>query len=146
MGKPNSARQIRERREKILLLMSRGMNQINMAKELGVMRLTITRDMKYINEMTRHGLYDFAKTGATVLFNCIQGLDECLDKTWNIFENKDNDPRINYWHKIACIRLAATINEKKFGIFTNGPAMMEVNRLSEEAKRLHDNTLMIKIN
>ena len=41
----NKPRQIRERREKIQLLMSRGMSQINIAKELGVTRRTIIRDL-----------------------------------------------------------------------------------------------------
>ena len=140
MGKPNTPRKIRERREKILLLMSRGMNQINIAKELGTTRMTIMRDMHYINEMSRHGLYDMAKTSSTLYFNCIQGLDECLDVCWRIFNNVDNNPQINQWHKIAAIRIAATINEKKFNIFANGPAMMQLNKLSEVVKTLKENT------
>lgn len=135
----NSPRKIRERREKILLLMSRGMNQINIAKELGTTRMTIMRDMHYINEISRHGLYDMAKTSATLYFNCIQGLDECLDVCWRIYNNVDNNPEINQWHKMAAIRLAATINEKKFNIFANGPAMLEVNRLREDITALKEN-------
>jgi IS30 family transposase len=84
MGKPNTPRKIRERREKIQLLMSRGMNQTNIAKELGTTRMTIMRDMHYINEMSRHGLYDMANTSATLYFNCIQGLeDRSADKSDN---------------------------------------------------------------
>ena len=140
----NSPRKIRERREKILLLMSRGMNQINIAKELGTTRMTIMRDMHYINEMSRHGLYDMAKTSATLYFNCIQGLDECLDVCWRIYNNVDNNPGINQWHKIAAIRIAATINEKKFNIFANGPAMMEFNRLREVVQQLKEDALKDK--
>jgi hypothetical protein len=40
---------------------------------------------------------------------------------------------------LAAIRLAATINEKKFGIFANGPAMLEVNRLREDVRALKEN-------
>jgi IS30 family transposase len=44
MAVKNSPRKIRERREKIQLLMSRGMNQINIAKELNVAPRTIIRE------------------------------------------------------------------------------------------------------
>ena len=121
--------------------MSRGMNQINMARELGTTRMTIMRDMHYINEMSRHGLYDMAKASATLYFNCIQGLDECLDVCWRIFNNEDNNPEINQWNKIAAIRLAAYINEKKFNIFVNGPAVLELDKLGEKVKTLRDTVL-----
>jgi hypothetical protein len=114
------------------------MNQINIAKELGTTRMTIMRDMHYINEMSRHGLYDMAKTSATLYFNCIHGLDECLSVCWNIYNNEDNS-RITMWHRIAALRLAANINAKKFELFTSGPAILEVDKLSEEVDTLEKN-------
>jgi hypothetical protein len=137
----NSPRKIRERRIKIQLLQSRGMNQIKIAEELGVNPVTITRDMAYINEMSRHGLYGMAKTSATLIYNCIQGLDECLDVCWRIHDNPDNNPEINQWHKIAAIRLAILINEKKANIFMNGPAILEVDTLTRKVKELRDDVI-----
>jgi hypothetical protein len=134
-------RQIRERRMKIQLLQARGMNQIKIAEELGVNPVTITRDMAYINEMSRHGLYGMAKTSATLIYNCIQGLDECLDVCWRIHDNPDNNPEINQWHKIAALRLAVLINEKKANIFLNGPAILEVETLTKRVKELRDDVL-----
>jgi hypothetical protein len=121
--------------------MSRGMNQTKIASELGVTRMTIIRDIHYINEMSRHGLYGMAKTSATLCYNCIQGLDECLDVCWRIHDNVESNPEINQWHKIAAVRLAASINEKKFNILMNGPAILEVDRLSEKVKTLRDNII-----
>jgi DNA-binding NarL/FixJ family response regulator len=60
--KLHSVKEIRERREKILLLMSRGYNQGDIARELGTTRQTICKDMKTINEMTNKGLYNFGKS------------------------------------------------------------------------------------
>jgi DNA-binding CsgD family transcriptional regulator len=136
MGKPNSARKL-ERREKILVLMSRGMNQINIAKELGVARNTIIRDMKHVNEMTKHGLYDLARsTLSTMYFNCLQGMDECLNECWRIYRKEDNDPETNKWHRIAALRLISVINEKKFNIFSNGPAYMQIDNANTEIGKL----------
>jgi DeoR/GlpR family transcriptional regulator of sugar metabolism len=112
------------------------MNQINIARELGVTPMTIQRDMHYINEMSRHGLYDMAKTTATLVYNCIQGLDECLEVCWRIHDNIDNDPEINQWHKIAAVRLAASINEKKFNIVMNGPSILELDKLKDRVNTM----------
>ena len=38
-----------------------------------------------------------------------------------------------------------TINEKKFNIFANGPAMIEVNRLSGEVRTMKTNTFDDKV-
>ena len=95
MGRPCSAKEIRERREKVLLLLSRGYNQTDIAKELNTTRQTVMRDMKNINEMTNKGLYDLAKaTLSTMYFNCIIGLNEVQKECWKIYHNLENDPTI----------------------------------------------------
>ena len=136
MANQNTPRKIRERRERIQLLMSRGMNQINIARELNVNAVTIRRDLAYISEMSRHGLYGIGRTTATLVYNCLQGLDECLDVCWRIHDNPDNNTEINQWHKIAAVRLAASINEKKFNIVMNGPSILELDGLKEKVNTL----------
>jgi hypothetical protein len=36
-----------------------------------------------------------------------------------MYRNLENDPRILTWHKIAALRLAADINDKKFSMFSS---------------------------
>jgi hypothetical protein len=142
--KPHSAREIRERREKVLLLMSRGYNQTDIAKELGTTRQTVIRDMKNIYEMTNRGLFNLAKvTLPTMFFNCVQGLDELLKECWCIYNGKyDGDKRsINTMQRVAILRLANDIMNSKFNIFTNGPAMMEIGKLHDELEILKRETL-----
>ena len=137
MGKPHSVKDIRERRERILLLMARGYNQRDIAKELGTTRSTIHRDMKVINELTNKGLFDMAKvTFATMYYNCVDGLDAILRECWKIHDNLENNPRIAMWHKIAALRLAAEIYDKKFTMFQNGPATMQLRRLHDRVDEL----------
>jgi hypothetical protein len=44
-------------------------------------------------------------------------------------------------HKIAALRLAVLINEKKANIFMNCPAVIEVNTLTEKVKTLRNDVL-----
>ena len=135
--KPHSAREIRERREKELLLMAKGCNQQDIAHELGISRMTINRDMHYINEMTNKGLFDIARASfSTMYYNCVDGFNEIMKECWKIYYNADNDPHISQWHKIAALRLAADIQEKKFRMFQDGPAVMDLNRMHDEVEEL----------
>jgi transcriptional regulator len=101
--KPHSAKEIRERREKVLILMAKGHNQSDIAKELHTTRNTIMRDIKEINEWTRKGLYDLAKQSlSTMLYSCIIGLNEIEKEAWKIYKNNDND-------KVNALRLLVDI-------------------------------------
>ena len=136
--KPHTAKQIRERREKVLILMSKGMNQSDIARELHTTRRTVLRDVKELNQWTKRGLYDLAKqTLPTMYYNCIIGQNELAKECWKIYKTDPaNDPSINNWHKIAALRLLIDINKSKFQMFQDGPTFMEVNRLQSELERI----------
>jgi hypothetical protein len=55
-----------------------------------------------------------------------------------MYRNIENDPRILTWHKIAALRLAADINDKKFSMFQNGPAFMQLRELHDELHYISD--------
>jgi len=98
--------------------------------------------MKNINEMTNKGLYDLAKaTLSTMYFNCVIGMNEIQKECWKMYRNIENDPRILTWHKIAALRLAADINDKKFSMFQNGPAFMQLRELHDELDALRKQAL-----
>ena len=138
----NTSKQIRERREKIMILLGRGYNQMDIARELRITRMTLNRDMHYINEMTSKGLFGLAKdTFATMYFNCVEGCNEILRECWKIYKNVENDPRITQWHKIAALRLAHEVQNHKFSMFQNGPATMLLGQLHDEVAELRKQAL-----
>jgi hypothetical protein len=133
----NNPKQIRERREKIMLLMARGYNQMDIANELGISRMTINRDMHYINQMTSKGLFGLAKdTFATMYFNCVEGCNEILRECWKIYKNVENNPAITQWHKMAALRLAHEVQHHKFSMFQNGPATMHLGQLQDKVDEI----------
>jgi hypothetical protein len=52
-----------------------------------------------------------------------------------------DDPGINYGIRLAVLNQLRKCSESKFSMFQSGPALMEVNRLDEEAKRIHAHIL-----
>jgi hypothetical protein len=140
--KPHSARQIRERREKVLILISKGYHQTDIAKELHVDRNTVMRDIKELNQWTRRGLYDMAKQSlSTMLYSCLIGLNEAEKEAWRLYNNENNDPEFSNWHKMAALRLLIDINKSKFRMFSDGPAFMEIGRLQSELGRIKETYL-----
>src|SRR5687768_12248903 len=137
VGKPNSQRHIRERREKLLFLMAKGHNQSELVKELGVTIQTINNDMRAINKDTNHGLFDIAKaTLPTMYLSCIETVNQALRASWNVHDNTDDDKV-----KIMAINIIRKCGETKFSLFQGGPAMMEVNRLTDDVKALRERML-----
>lgn len=143
--RPHTKKVIRERREQMLLLMSRGYTQGEIARELKVTRQTISSDMIHINEITNRGLHGLAKeTLTTIYFNCIQGVDEVQKEAWKIYRNEDKDPTISNWHKIAALKICMDASEKKFAMIAAGPAMVHMNRLENEVTELKNDLLKDK--
>ena len=70
--------ELEERREKILNLQSMGYSQYAIIKELGISRMTMSRDMRVINESTKKGFFGLAKneTLSTYFYNCFQGIND----------------------------------------------------------------------
>ena len=115
---------------------------MDVARELGISRMTLNRDMHYINEMNNRGLFEMAKKSfATMYLNCVEGLNEILKECWKIYKNEENDQRINQWHKIAALRLANDVQKDKFSMFQNGPATMHIGKLHEQVEELRRFTL-----
>jgi transcriptional regulator len=141
MGKPNSKKRIEERREQILLLLSRGYSQSDICRELDITRMTMSRDMKFINETSKRGLFGLAKeTLSTMYFDCVRGINEVQKECWRIYRNNDNNREIQQWHRMAALKLIRKCNDTKFEMFQTAPALMEIQRLQNEVNQIKDNT------
>lgn len=96
-GKANSKKVIAERREKILSLMVKGYSQMDMCKELGVTRQTISKDMKWIMKALKK---DYSGL-STMFFSCMDGMNQVQRECWKIYRNEDNNPEIQQWARCS---------------------------------------------
>jgi hypothetical protein len=134
--------EIEDRREKILNLQSMGYSQYAIIKELGITRMSMSRDMRAINESTKKGLFGLAKneTLSTYFYNCVQGINDVQKECWKIFRNDDNNPEINQFHKMKALEILRKSALTKFDMFTNVPGFMELERLRTEIKDIKEKT------
>ena len=134
--------EIEERRENILNLQSMGYSQFAIIQKLGITRMTMSRDMRAINESTKKGLFGVAKneTLSTYFYNCVQGINDVQKECWKIYRNENNNPEITHYHRMKALDLLRKTNETKFNMFTNVPGFMELEKLRTEIKYIKEKT------
>ena len=133
---PHNRMQIKERREDVLLLLTKGMKGYEIAKELGVDASTVSRDTQYLISQSHNYLNTLAKEALPFMYQTsIEGIRNVLKECWNIYTTKSNK-EITWFHKIAALKLAKECNEALFKLTAEGPSVMYVKLLEERLERI----------
>jgi len=115
--------------------MAKGMSQKDISIALDVTRQTIHRDLHYINKSMDREYNNMIRESIPTLFdNCLQSLNELLKEAWAFYIR--NDTTITHWHRLAALRLINDVSDKKFNMISNGPALMEINKLKTKLEEL----------
>jgi IS30 family transposase len=130
-GIPNNQTVIRERREKLWSPLTRGMKTCEIAKELNVDNSTVSRDIKYLTAQSQNYLNDLAKETLPFMYQTsIEGIRSILKECWNIYQSNDN--KINWFQRLAALKLAKECNEAIFNLVDEGPSVMYLKQLQEK--------------
>jgi HTH domain len=138
---PHNRIQIKERRESILILLTKGKKGYEIAKELRVDASTVSRDIQYLISQSHNYLNTLAKETLPFMYQTsiegIRNFKEC----WNIYTTENNNDNINnkditWFHKIAALKLAKECNEALFRLTADGPSVMYVKLLEERLERI----------
>lgn len=123
--------QIKERREDVLILLTKGMKGYEIAKELEVDASTVNRDIQYLISQSHNYLNSLAKEALPFMYQTsIEGIRNVLKECWNIYTNESNKD-ITWFHKLAALKLAKECNETLFKLTAEGPSVMHVKLLEE---------------
>jgi IS30 family transposase len=126
-----------ERRQKLWTLLTRGMKGYEIAKELNVDPSTISRDIQYLTSQSQKFLDDLAKESLPFMYKTsIDGIREVLKECWNIYESTDE--QVNYFQRLAALKLAKECNESQFKLLSEGPSIMYVQNLEEKLTQIEE--------
>jgi IS30 family transposase len=135
MGANNNKLVIQDRRQKIWTLLTRGMKGYEIAKELNTTPATISRDIQYLTSQSQNFLNDLAKESLPFMYKTsIDGIREVLKECWNIYESTDE--QVNYFQRLAALKLAKECNEAQFKLLSEGPSIMYVQNLEEKLTQI----------
>ena len=139
---PHNRITIKERRENILMLLTKGMKGYQIAKELGVDASTVSRDINYLVGQSQNYLNSLAKEALPFMYQTsIEGIKNILKECWNIYtiESNSDDSKnkeITWFHKIAALKLAKECNEALFKLTAEGPSVMHLKVLEERLEKI----------
>ena len=133
---PHNRMQIKERREDVLVLLTKGMKGYEIAKELGIDASTVSRDIQYLISQSHNYLNTLAKEALPFMYQTsIEGIRNVLKECWNIY-TVESDKDVTWYHKIAALKLARECNEALFKLTAEGPSVVYVRLLKERLERI----------
>jgi DNA-binding transcriptional ArsR family regulator len=137
VGKPNPRFVVIERRQNVLGLLSRGLNECEIAADLKVGQSTISRDIKALNKESQEVIKTIELDYYPLEFtNIINSIRQVSKKAWDII----NDETGNWTNKdkINAMKLIIDASRTKFEILQNGPLNLTVSQLREKFEKLQD--------
>ena len=143
-SRPNSQAVIRERREKLFILLTKGLRTSEIAKELRVDHCTVSKDIHALIEQSQHFLNDLAKQTLPFLYQTsLESLKSILHECWKIYNIDTTDPTlegkyqgINWNHKMSALKLARECNQTYFECLSQGPSIMRLRTLEDKLMEL----------
>ena len=121
---------INERRQKIWTLLTKGMRRHEIAKELGIAHSTVSRDIKYLAGQSQNYLNSLAKETLPFMYETsIEGIRDVIKECHAIYQSQDL--RINWYHKLAALKLIKECNEARFRVLGEGPSVLAKRKLQD---------------
>jgi transcriptional regulator len=134
-GKPNPKFLINERREKVLTMISKGLNEKEVAKSLKVNQSTICRDIRAIKKKSQELIassvtevlpYEYSKSILTI--------EQLIKKCWEIID--DVTGKWTNKNKIDVLKLLKEAIRTKLEVVNEGPVNLRASQLEKEVKDL----------
>jgi hypothetical protein len=128
---------IAERREKIMILLTKGLKGYQIAEALDLTPSTVSRDINYLSKESNNNLKSLVQQSLPFLyFTSIGGIKNILKECWSIYES--DNASISYLHKLNSLKLAKECNESLFRLVAEGPCLVYLKELEERLEKIEN--------
>jgi hypothetical protein len=137
-----------ERRQKIFVMLTKGMKGYEIARELKVNESTISRDIHFLTSESQNYLNDLAKKTMPFMYQTsIEGIRAILQECWKIYNSdsttsvekgNNNIEGLNWSHRLAALKLAKECHEANFELLNSGPSIMRVQMLEDKLTQIEE--------
>jgi predicted transcriptional regulator len=88
-----------ERREKVMILLTKGLKGYQIAEELDLTPSTVSRDISYLSKESNNNLKSLVQQSLPFLYSTsIEGIKGVLKECWNIYQS--DNASVSYLHKL----------------------------------------------
>ena len=135
-GIPNSRIIIFERREKVIVMLSKGLNETEIAQQLNVNQSTVCRDIKRIKKESQEVIQSVLEDLLPYeIARCQTTIEQIIKESWNIFHDKSD--KWNNKDKINAMKLVKEAIRTKFEIIIQGPTNLYLQQLQNKVIQLN---------
>jgi predicted transcriptional regulator len=124
-----------ERREKIMILLTKGLKGYQIAEALDLTPSMVSRDINYLSKESNNNLKSLVLNSLPFLYSTsIEGIKRILKECWSIYESDNTS--INYIHKLNSLKLAKECNESVFKLVAEGPMLVYLEELEMRLEKV----------
>jgi predicted transcriptional regulator len=128
---------IAERREKIMILLTKGLKGYQIAQALNITPSMVSRDISYLSKESNNNLKSLVQHSLPFLYSTsIEGIKSVLKECWNVYES--DNASISYLHKLNSLKLAKECNESLFKLVAEGPCLVYLKELEERLEKVEN--------
>jgi hypothetical protein len=128
---------IAERREKVMILLTKGLKNYQIAKELHVDPATISRDIHFLSRESAYSLESLVKNSLPFLYQTsIEGIRNVLSECWNIYHSDNTS--ITFTHKLSSLKLVKESQESLFKLVAEGPCLVYLKELEKRLEKVEN--------
>jgi hypothetical protein len=135
-GIPNNRFIIIERREKVFVMLSQGLNETEISKQLKVDQSTVCRDIKVIKKQSQEIIQTITKDILPYEFGrCHIAIEQLIKEGWIIYQDKSG--KWTNKDKINALKLVKESIRTKLDILLQGPTTLQLQQLKEQVNELN---------
>ncbi len=130
-----------ERREKVMVLLTKGLKGYQIANELNVDPATVSRDVHYLSKESNNNLNSLAKETLPFMYQTsIEGINNILNECWKIYNSNDleKSEEITWLNRLNALKLAKECNESLFKLVSEGPSLVYMRTLEERLEKMEN--------
>lgn len=132
-------KRIAERREKVMVLLTKGFKGYQIAKELQVDPSTICRDVHYLSKESNENLKSLVKDTLPFMYTTsIEGLRNVQLEAWKVYENDGNDTSLTWSNRLKGLEIVKDCHESLFKMVAEGPLLVYLKELEERLDKIEN--------
>ncbi|KAA2282969.1 HTH domain-containing protein [Candidatus Nitrosocosmicus agrestis] len=126
-----------ERREKVMVLVTKGLKGYQIAQQLNIDPSTVSRDIQYLSKESNNALNSLAKETLPFMYqSSIEGIRSILKESWKIYNNEEKDLELTWSHRLKALEITKSCYESMFKLVSEGPSLVYMKALEERVEKI----------
>jgi len=134
-GIPNNGYIITERREKVFIMLSQGLTEVEIAKELNVGQSTICRDINAIKKQSYKSIEAILRDRLPYEYEKgMVSIEQLIKECWRIFY--DETGQYTNKNKIDTLKLLQSAIQTRMGMLVEGPVTLKAKQIEQKLREV----------